>query len=1196
MAIKNPPMINTENAQAADLFGYQLSQDGGVTEETRTLHSDAVRIPSSDLPESEGSVTNPTFNPDDELMQLASSGTMSRMFSKGFSLDFLTGGVLGNSAKILNKKEELAELGLDPNMTRSDLIEIKPSWETYMKAPNEADGSFLVDMNNITPIRERMNGVLNAKKFMQEADQGKMEKRGPVILKDNGDGTYELRSGNSTYAVAKNAGWKDMPAIVMDDAEFAAYEKTKAAKQQAAQDNAPDMADVVVEGAKNDAILDSAIQGAANSKAGKSVLDSTDDFAVVLESDRAQRSVVSRVYDDNKNIFGEVVGGGSQSDDILEAATDGKVTQGTVYENVQAGVIDKQGNLLDFRALGQKGGEIDPTDFKIPDEGSIYRSLNAISSNSNYTARIEAGGRDAVTQKATQELADMLGMRPDKLEATINGRATGGVIIGDGSNGAGLAEYMLASRQLLVNEASILDDLAMKAVDGTDADKFRFRAQLELVAQLQANIKGSQTEIARALASFKMPTRSAENQSLAVGDIKGILDDFGGGDDISDVANAYLQSGGLDQRLAATREASKFKKFTDGFYEAWINILLSSPVTHTKNILGAFLTTFAHVGETVGQVGVNRVGMAFGGTDSGIRMMDAQAQIFGMVMSIQDAFGAAGRGFRYGEKVTAGSKLEGGSQKYRANAFATDKGGFYGTAVNALGKVMTLNRFPTRALEFEDNLFKVMGIRQSLYEQAMRSGNGKGLKGDALAEHIADFVHNPPASALKQAEGHAKYVTLQTDLDKMGKQLSGLRNNAIMRFFVPFFKTPYNATKYALVERTPLGMMSKEIQDTISLGKSPNATIEQRVAGQKAQTRMVMGSATMLTVAGLAANGMVTGNGPADRNEREALKRTGWQPYSVKVGDTYYSYMGAEPFSSVMSLAADGAEIMFNDSLGDEESDRVAMALTVMMANQVTDKTFMQGFSNFVDTLSDPQRYAGQTADNFIRSIIPRSVALAEKMVDPSQRMTRDILSELQSQIPWLSDELEPRRNVYGQTVLVGDTAGPDIISPIYASKLGKNYSNDEGTEIMPDRGARAYALDKEFVEIRWGPKPPPDSLTFPVIGKLEMTDKQVGVFQEVLGMMTIEAFEEVVNAREYPAMKAAALKGGIGKEILTSAFQRAYIGAKKEAQAWMVGQASREAANQYGESPYAELFANKIERIEELLNKEYEAYEKSVQ
>ena len=56
-----------------------------------------------------------------------------------------------------------------------------------------------------------------------------------------------------------------------------------------------------------------------------------------------------------------------------------------------------------------------------------------------------------------------------------------------------------------------------------------FRQQLEFVAQIQAQIKGSQTEIARALQQFSIPVRTGQSSAeMKADDINNILEDFGG--------------------------------------------------------------------------------------------------------------------------------------------------------------------------------------------------------------------------------------------------------------------------------------------------------------------------------------------------------------------------------------------------------------------------------------------------------------------------------------------------------------------------------------------------------------------------------------------------------------------------------------------------------------------------------------------
>ena len=61
----------------------------------------------------------------------------------------------------------------------------------------------------------------------------------------------------------------------------------------------------------------------------------------------------------------------------------------------------------------------------------------------------------------------------------------------------------------------------------------------------------------------------------------------------------------------------------------------------------------------------------------------------------------------------------------------------------------------------------------------------------------------------------------------------------------------------------------------------------------------------MLLAADLASTGTVTGSGPDDITEREALTRQGWQKHSIKLGDKYYSFNGTDPIGMTFGIAAD---------------------------------------------------------------------------------------------------------------------------------------------------------------------------------------------------------------------------------------------------------------------------------------------------
>jgi len=798
---------------------------------------------------------------------------------------------------------------------------------------------------------------------------------------------------------------------------------------------------------------------------------------------------------------------------------------GNLIVQGQQKVAGPDGLLTDFRATGASG------DAKIPDEGTIYASIEAISKT--YSGQIAENKREEITLEATRQMADLLGVSEGRLAKNILARKPGGVIT---QEGAGLAETMLASRDLLISELQKLDGLAKAAATGGDTDALQFRAQLELVAQLQNQIKGAQTEIARALSSFRIPARSGDAAGeMSKTDLTGLLEDYGGTQDIRDMAAMYLQQGdNIVAKAAIAKGGSKTKRVFDAFYEAWINVLLSNPVTHTKNTVGAALTTFAHTPETfvAGMIGTTRRAM---GGEGGVYLGQANAQLFAMMMSMQEAFAAAGKSFVTGESIMPGSKIEGAEGRRHINQFSSEgmAAGPMATAVDILGHIMTLGRVPTRALQFEDTLFKVVAHRMSLYENAYSTGVVQGLRGDALSTHIAEFIHNPPADYLKQADAHAKYVTLQNDLDPAGKAIADLRNKVPgIRYFAPFIKTPYNAFKYAFLDRGPLGFLYGESRRAMQRARLPGATQADKAAGDMAMSRLIMGNATMLMVAKLTAEGHITGGGPSDEGQRANLRVQGWQPYSVRIPGTneYVSYMGLEPFASVFSLGADGAEIFMDSQASDAEMEKIAAGLAAMAANQLTDKTFMSGFSNLVSTLSDPTRYATSTAQDLVASLVPRVVSQAEKVgipglvqADPIMRQTRTLIDELRAQVPGFSQSLPPRRNVYGQVITLNGSLGPDIISPLYSSIRGPNPSD-------PDKkyAKRVFAVTKELEEVRYGPsmhgRMASRGRLNNLIEAVEMTPEEENKYHQYAGKRTLEAFEYIIELDLYQALKKQAI------------------------------------------------------------------------
>jgi ppGpp synthetase/RelA/SpoT-type nucleotidyltranferase len=72
----------------------------------------------------------------------------------------------------------------------------------------------LIPVSALRTIRARPEGIRNAAVHMAKAFNGEGDKRKPVSLKDNGDGTYTVLDGNSTTAMARQHNWKNIVATV----------------------------------------------------------------------------------------------------------------------------------------------------------------------------------------------------------------------------------------------------------------------------------------------------------------------------------------------------------------------------------------------------------------------------------------------------------------------------------------------------------------------------------------------------------------------------------------------------------------------------------------------------------------------------------------------------------------------------------------------------------------------------------------------------------------------------------------------------------------------------------------------------------------------------------------------------------------------------------------------------------------------
>ncbi len=215
------------------------------------------------------------------------------------------------------------------------------------------------------------------------------------------------------------------------------------------------------------------------------------------------------------------------------------------------------------------------------------------------------------------------------------------------------------------------------------------------------------------------------------------------------------------------------------------------------------------------------------------------------------------------------------------------------------------------------------------------------------------------------------------------------------------------------------------------------------MARDRALARVTMGSGLAALAVSWVMGGRLSGSGPGDPREREALRNTGWQPFSIKVGDTWHSYQRVDPFARVLSTAADFAT--FGDYMTDEERENLAKYLALSVARNVSSMPTLDPAANAFEALSDPDRYLTRYATNLAASAaVPNVVTQVNSTVDPFMRETDGLMDTIKSRVPGLSDNFPPRLNVWGQPIERGDALGPDLLSPIYSSRMNGDRTLDE--------------------------------------------------------------------------------------------------------------------------------------------------------
>lgn len=720
------------------------------------------------------------------------------------------------------------------------------------------------------------------------------------------------------------------------------------------------------------------------------------------------------------------------------------------------------------------------------------------------------------------------------------------------------------AREALVSTAKMTQELAKQlTVNPSPELAVKYHQATVLLGQLSRGVKNISTDYARALGVMRA------NPTGDVAALEGFLNQVGGIDDVvahaGKLAKLDLTNAANVKRLADMAEKSTFSKVKDIWVTTWINGLLSSPITHAKNIIGNELFAAIQVPERFTASLIGKARMA----DDAIEMEESVALLRGMVAGQVQAFRAFGKAFVENAAVTtSGTKLSDAGATVADFGDYLGWGGMAGRAANLYGKAVTL---PGRALLAEDEYFKVQGYYMELYAQASRAGSAARREALAAGKSQADadligkaradeILTNPPEDVNAVAWDASRYLTFSEPLEhgSVGRHFQDLASsNVVARMFLPFVRTPVNIAA-ATLERTPFAPFTKSFQEAWAAGG---------ITRDLALARVAVGT-TLLTSAGyLGTIGRITGSGPGDKGQREALERSGWQPYSfvfykgevnastrkllneygriTEMGDkVFWQFQGLEPIGGILSMGADYAEYArWNDNVG--EVEQVGYGVAFGLARYTTELPYLQGMAEVMQTLMGYG--TGQVSPDGVKRMVTAltkqgtsflvggspagafssAQALVERQIDPAASDTRvplsvgpalkgvhEALNHYRSRVPGLSSQLPPKTNRWAEPIQYGEGALYEVVSPIRVK---------EGSQKEVDRVWLQYDLPRgqPARAISWAERPDMAGI------KVELTAEQFNELKRVYawdmrdgnGMNVQQAIVEATKDRAFPQM-----------------------------------------------------------------------------
>jgi hypothetical protein len=364
---------------------------------------------------------------------------------------------------------------------------------------------------------------------------------------------------------------------------------------------------------------------------------------------------------------------------------------------------------------------------------------------------------------------------------------------------------------------------------------------------------------------------------------------------------------------------------------------------------------------------------------------------------------------------------------------------------------------PSRFLLTADELFKQAQYRGRVAADALMEADARGLSGLQRTEYVKRYIRESftddgaatRGDALLQAQRSTFTEPLDGDISRSIQRFAA--NHAIVRFIIPFVRTPLNILSQGFQSMPVMGAMSSRWRADIRAGGSRAA---------QAKGKQVIGTSLVVMGAHLASEGLITGGGPNDPKVRKQWLETN-SPYSFRIQNedgsvSWQPYGRLEPLAYPLAIVSDLVTILeHSDNISRFEREEAIKAVTMAIAENTVNKTFTRGISDFMKLLVDQSpETSSSVLNNMVGTFVPN--AIPQVLNNDEKVEVRTFLDALRSRVG-MDGDMDRKRNGVGEVsknygakydpmrLFVGDTRQEDKLineftrlSEIHQSSFGQ--------------------------------------------------------------------------------------------------------------------------------------------------------------